>query len=148
MNEKRVSSIQQESAKRGREPSCREGLVFEEPATGKPGSLDSRRLGPGPAWQAHCLQATWWCGFSVAKSCPTLVTMDCSPPGSSFHGIFQAKLLEWVAIPFSTGFDAGIYLNVLSLVPVSDANKFCPGLSPQVKFSSSARDAHSGKTIR
>ena len=27
--------------------------------------------------------------------------MDCSPPGSSIHGIFQAKVLEWVAIAFS-----------------------------------------------
>ena len=27
--------------------------------------------------------------------------MDCSPPGSSVHGILQARLLEWVAIPFS-----------------------------------------------
>ena len=27
--------------------------------------------------------------------------MDCSPPGSSIHGIFQARVLEWVAIPFS-----------------------------------------------
>ena len=29
--------------------------------------------------------------------------MDCSPPGSSFHGILQAKILEWVAISFSRG---------------------------------------------
>ena len=29
-------------------------------------------------------------------------TMDCSLPGSSIHGIFQAKLLEWVAVPYST----------------------------------------------
>ena len=27
--------------------------------------------------------------------------MDCSPPGSSLHGILQARILEWVAIPFS-----------------------------------------------
>ena len=27
--------------------------------------------------------------------------MDCSPPGSSVHGIFQARILEWVSIPFS-----------------------------------------------
>ena len=30
--------------------------------------------------------------------------MDCSPPGSSVHGILQARILEWVAIPFSKGF--------------------------------------------
>ena len=29
--------------------------------------------------------------------------MNCSPPGSSVHGIFQARILEWVAIPFSRG---------------------------------------------
>ena len=32
----------------------------------------------------------------VAQSCPTLSDpMDCSPPGSSIHGIFQARVLEW-----------------------------------------------------
>ena len=29
--------------------------------------------------------------------------MDCNPPGPSVHGIFQARLLEWVAISFSRG---------------------------------------------
>ena len=29
--------------------------------------------------------------------------IDCSPPGSSVHGIFQVRILEWVAIPFSRG---------------------------------------------
>ena len=38
----------------------------------------------------------------VAQSCPTLSDpMDCSLPGSSIHGIFQAKVLEWGAIAFS-----------------------------------------------
>ena len=36
------------------------------------------------------------------QSCLTLSDpMDCSPPGSSIHGIFQARVLEWVAIAFS-----------------------------------------------
>ena len=40
----------------------------------------------------------------VAQLCPTLcVPMDCSPPGSSGHGILQARILEWVAISFSRG---------------------------------------------
>ena len=35
----------------------------------------------------------------VAESCPTLSDpMDCGPPGSSIHGIFQARILEWGAI--------------------------------------------------
>ena len=38
----------------------------------------------------------------VAQLCPTLSDpMDCSPPGSSVHGIFQARVLEWGAIAFS-----------------------------------------------
>ena len=38
----------------------------------------------------------------VARSSPTLSDpMDCSPPGSSVHGIFQARVLEWGAIAFS-----------------------------------------------
>ena len=38
----------------------------------------------------------------VAQSYPTLTDpMDCSPPGSSVHGIFQARVLEWGAIAFS-----------------------------------------------
>ena len=38
----------------------------------------------------------------VTESCPTLSNpMDCSPPGSSFHGIFQARVLDWGAIAFS-----------------------------------------------
>ena len=40
----------------------------------------------------------------VAQLCPTLCNpMDCSPPGSSIHGILPARILEWVAIPFSRG---------------------------------------------
>ena len=38
----------------------------------------------------------------VAQSCPTLSDpMDCSPPGSSTHGILQARVLEWVAIGYT-----------------------------------------------
>ena len=38
----------------------------------------------------------------VAQLCPTLSDpMDCSPPGSSVRGIFQARVLEWGAIAFS-----------------------------------------------
>ena len=40
----------------------------------------------------------------VTQSCPTLCnSMDGSPPGSSDHGILQARIWEWVAIPFSGG---------------------------------------------
>ena len=40
----------------------------------------------------------------VSQWCLTLYNpIDCSPPGSSVHGILQARILEWVAIPFSKG---------------------------------------------
>ena len=40
----------------------------------------------------------------VTQSCPTLCDpMDCTPPGSSVHGIHQARRLEWVAMPSSRG---------------------------------------------
>ena len=40
----------------------------------------------------------------ATQSCPTLHNpMDCSPPGSSVHGILQARILEWIAILFSRG---------------------------------------------
>ena len=40
--------------------------------------------------------------MKVTQSCPTLCKpMDCSLPGSSVHGIFQARVLEWDAIAFS-----------------------------------------------
>ena len=39
---------------------------------------------------------------SVAQLCPALCNpTDCSPAGSSLHEIHQARILEWVAIPFS-----------------------------------------------
>ena len=42
------------------------------------------------------------CCCLITKLCPTLCSpMDCSPPGSFVHGILQARILEWVAIPSS-----------------------------------------------
>ena len=40
----------------------------------------------------------------VTQSCLTLCNpMDCSPPGSSVHGILQERILEWVTVPFFNG---------------------------------------------
>ena len=50
-------------------------------------------------WLPHHSQ----CAKSL-QLCPTLCDlMDCSPPGSSVHGILQARILEWVVISFSRG---------------------------------------------
>ena len=51
------------------------------------------------SWLQDCV-----CLCEVAQSCPTLCDpVDCSPPGSSVHGILQARILGWVAISFSRG---------------------------------------------
>ena len=45
-----------------------------------------------------------WGGGLVTQPCSTLCDpMDCSLPGSSVHGILQARILEWVALPFPRG---------------------------------------------
>ena len=51
------------------------------------------------------LQQNSICQFCVcAQSCPTVSDpLDCSPPGFSVHGIFQARIIEWVAISYSRG---------------------------------------------
>ena len=61
--------------------------------------LRSFKRGPSPE------DLSTYFSKEVAQSCPTLCDpMDCSPPGSSVRGIFQARVLEWVAISFSRGF--------------------------------------------
>ena len=55
------------------------------------------RIDYNAAWMQECKSAC-----SAAQLCLTLCSpMDCSPPGSSVHGVFQAKVLEWVAISYS-----------------------------------------------
>ena len=53
-----------------------------------------------PCFLLHC----GCLGAKSLQSCPTLChLMDCSPPGSSVHGILQARILEWVVMPSSGG---------------------------------------------
>ena len=64
----------------------------------------------------------------VAKLCPTLCDpMDCSPPGSSVHGIFQARILEWVDISFSRGIfpTQGLNLGLLHCRQSPAQSKHC-----------------------
>ena len=61
------------------------------------------RLGRFGTW-ASFPHSTWDPLVLLAQSCPTLCDpMGCSLPGSSVRGIFQARILEWVAISFSRG---------------------------------------------
>ena len=67
-----------------------------------PGPWDSpgKNTGVGCHFLLQCMKVK--SEREVAQSCPTLSNpMDCSPPGSSVHGIFQARVLEWGAIAFS-----------------------------------------------
>ena len=78
----------------------------------RPHSRQPTRL-PGP-WDSPGKNTGVSCHFllqcmkvksesEVAQPCPTLSDpMDCSLPGSSVHGIFQARVLKWVAIAFSS----------------------------------------------
>ena len=56
----------------------------------------------------------------VAQSCPTFCDpMDCSLPGSSVHGILQARILEWVAISFSS-LTVGLYIIMATFYPLKN----------------------------
>ena len=56
------------------------------------------------AWIKITNDVSVFCVCLVTQSCPTLWDpKDCSPPGSSVHGILQARILECIVIPFSRG---------------------------------------------
>ena len=56
------------------------------------------------SWGLQNIVETWASEVKVTQSCPTLGDpMDYSWPGPSVHGMLQARILEWVAIPFSNG---------------------------------------------
>ena len=64
------------------------------------GSPPGKNSGVGCHFLLQCMKVK--SESEVAQSCLTLSDpMDCSLPGSAIHGIFQARVLEWVAIAFS-----------------------------------------------
>ena len=66
----------------------------------RPWDSPAKNTGVGCHFLLQCIKVK--SESEVAQSCPTLSDlMDCSPPGSSVHGIFQARVLEWGAIAFS-----------------------------------------------
>ena len=66
----------------------------------RPWDSPGKNTGVGCHFLLQCIKGK----SEVTQSCPTLRNpMDCSPPGSSVHGILQARILEWVAYPFSGG---------------------------------------------
>ena len=78
----------------------------------RPWDSPGKNTGVGCHFLLQCMKGK--SESEVARSCPTLSDpMDCSPPGSCVHGIFQARILEWGAVAFSS-FSASI----------SDSSKF------------------------
>ena len=68
----------------------------------------------------------------VAESCLTLSDpMDCSPPGSSIHGIFQARVLEWGAIAFSKTY---VYLWLIHVDVWQKPTQYCKAIILQLKI--------------
>ena len=69
----------------------------------RPWDSPGKNIGVGCHFLIQCMKVE--SESEVTQSCLTLSdSMDCSLPGSSIHGIFQARVLEWVAIAFSAGF--------------------------------------------
>ena len=63
----------------------------------RPWDSPGKNIGVGCHFLLQCMKVK--SESEVAHSCPTLSDpMDCSPPGSSIHGIFQARVLEWVVM--------------------------------------------------
>ena len=57
-----------------------------------------------PTYNISDARFLYLCVRTCAQSCPTLCNpVDCTPPGSSAHGISQARIEEWVAVSFSKG---------------------------------------------
>ena len=74
----------------------------------RPWDSPGKNTGVGCYFLLQCMKVK--SESEVAQSCLTLSDpMDCSPPGSLVHGIFQARMLEWGAIAFSEQF---IYLSI------------------------------------
>ena len=72
----------------------------------RPWDSPGKNIGVGCHFLLQCMKVK--SESEVAQSClPLSDPMDCSPPGSSIHGIFQARVLEWGAIAFSAGGTSG-----------------------------------------
>ena len=70
------------------------------PVSPSPWNSPGKNTGVGCHFLLQCMKVK--SASEVAQSCPTLRDpMDCSLPGSSIHGIFQARVLEWGVIAFS-----------------------------------------------
>ena len=85
----------------------------------RPWDSPGKKTGVGCHFLLQCMKVK--SESEVAQSCPTPSdTMDCSLPGSSVHGIFQARVLEWGVIAYSA-LSPEVCLNSCLLINVDDA---------------------------
>ena len=90
-----------------------------------PWDSPGKNTGVGCHFLLQCMKVKSESESEIAQSCLTLSNpMDCSPPGSSVHGIFQARVLEWGAIAFSVLF-------VQFILNISSQSTFPSGSVPE-----------------
>ena len=83
------------------------------PGSPCPWNSPDKNTGVGCHFLLQCMKVK--SESEVTQSCPTLCDpMDCSLPGSSIHGIFQARVLEWGAIAFSLLYSSLHYLTTVT----------------------------------
>ena len=81
------------------------------------------RVANAPPTKGYCEVKKW---SEVTQSCPTLCDpMDCSPPGSSILGIFQARVLEWVAISYQCWSELSVLCNGCGLSIIYSMSTIC-----------------------
>ena len=87
----------------------------------RPWDSPGKNTGVGCHFLLQCMKVK--SESEVAQSCLTLRDpMDCSPPGSSVHGIFQARALEWVPLPSPPALAVGFFTTVSPRKPLSFFN--------------------------
>ena len=100
----------------------------------RPWESPGKNTGVGCHFLLQCMKVK--SESEVTQSCLTLCDpMDCSPAGSSTHGIFQARVLEWDAIAFS-------HMRCLSSVQFSSVAQSCPTLCNPMNRSTPGLPVH------
>ena len=95
-----------------------------------PWDFPGKNTGVGCHFLLQCMKVK--SESEVAQSCPTPSDpMDCSPPGLSIRGIFQARVLEWGAIAFSITWHS---TPLVSLCDISSWSSSLPPLHPPSKL--------------
>ena len=96
-----------------------------------------RESGENKPYSQHCLEV---CAQSL-QSCSTLCNpMDYNLPGSSVHGILQARILEWVVFSFSRGsskprdWTCDLYVSCIGTLPLKDPTPLAPPGTPQLNI--------------